>query len=143
MRTHEKFVHDRFRYYCDFCDKSYGQKKLLEGHVRSVHEGKYIKCGKCGKPFVHRDYLMKHIERHELKEAGLKFHNGKIFEDSLVFEEDCSDLIETDQKLDQLQKVSNQTESIHSKSNTLKHYKKPRKGMWLVILEKINVKEFT
>lgn len=65
VRIHEKQVHiteDRFS--CDKCLISFSKKPALWKHNRTVHEGDNV-CDFCGKCFVTRENLKKHIQYHE------------------------------------------------------------------------------
>ena len=55
--------------HCDQCENAYPLKSYLLSHVRSVHEGKRIECGKCTKSFIHTHYLARHMKKEHNKKA--------------------------------------------------------------------------
>ena len=50
---------------CEICSKSFGLRKNLLRHKRSVHEKIKYSCNKCGRTFARSDYLQRHVRHHE------------------------------------------------------------------------------
>ena len=67
-RTHfERHVrsHERLKYQCDQCDKTFVDKGKLKHHM-SVHTGEYkFTCNKCNKCFNARFRYLQHVNSHQ------------------------------------------------------------------------------
>ena len=63
LKKHVNAVHLNMKNFkCDECDQSFGQKGNLETHIRTVHRNeKNFKCDTCGKSFGLKQNLNKHI----------------------------------------------------------------------------------
>jgi KRAB domain-containing zinc finger protein len=64
MKLHKQLIRNQV---CSLCKKSFYSKKLLQDHVRSVHEEKRHKCDKCDNKFAKRLSLLVHIDRVHLR----------------------------------------------------------------------------
>ena len=76
------------KHQCEFCDRAFTWKNVMERHVREVHEGNRrvrkstnLKCDVCHKIFDRKDSLRTHQRVHE---SYLKLHNP-CFECSSIF----------------------------------------------------------
>ncbi|ALC45751.1 CG18476 [Drosophila busckii] len=58
---------------CTDCKRVYDKKKSLTVHLLSVHgdESKLIPCQWCSRKFYRRDYLVKHLKRHGIREQDI------------------------------------------------------------------------
>ena len=52
-----EIVHDKVRVHkCDFCNKTFGLKRVLQRHIDTVHcLKKHLECESCSKTFTHKD----------------------------------------------------------------------------------------
>ena len=76
------------KHQCEFCDRAFTWKNVMERHIREVHEGNRrvrkstnLKCDVCHKIFDRKDSLRTHQRVHE---SYLKLHNP-CFECSAIF----------------------------------------------------------
>ena len=61
LKRHIEVVHEKIRYQCDFCEKSFQKKFLLNNHVKSFHQGiNPFQCQECDKKFVLQYKLNQH-----------------------------------------------------------------------------------
>ncbi|XP_023159806.2 zinc finger protein Xfin [Drosophila hydei] len=60
-------------YECADCKRVFDKKKSLTVHMLSVHaeESKLIPCQWCTRKFYRRDYLVKHLKRHGIREQDI------------------------------------------------------------------------
>lgn len=58
---------------CADCKRVFDKKKSLTVHLLSVHaeESKLIPCQWCSRKFYRRDYLVKHLKRHGIREPDI------------------------------------------------------------------------
>ncbi|KAH8417040.1 hypothetical protein KR222_001852 [Zaprionus bogoriensis] len=58
---------------CGDCKRVFDKKKSLTVHLLSVHaeESKLIPCQWCSRKFYRRDYLVKHLKRHGIREPDI------------------------------------------------------------------------
>ena len=49
---------------CEICNKTFGIRKNLLRHRRSVHEKIKYSCNQCGQTFARNDYLQRHVKHH-------------------------------------------------------------------------------
>ena len=57
-------VHEGIKYNCNYCSKSFVEKRALQNHL-SQHTGHYrFTCDVCGKGFNTKINYDKHIENH-------------------------------------------------------------------------------
>ncbi|EDV93455.1 zinc finger protein Xfin [Drosophila grimshawi] len=58
---------------CNDCKRVFDKKKSLTVHMLSVHaeESKLIPCQWCTRKFYRRDYLVKHLKRHGIREQDI------------------------------------------------------------------------
>ena len=53
-------IHERSRFECDKCDKSYSREADLKEHKKTVHEGQPYECRLCDKVFYAKKRFVKH-----------------------------------------------------------------------------------
>ena len=51
----------KIHYSCDQCDGEFTEKRNLDDHIRSKHEGVFYKCEYCEKSFSHGSTLRGHL----------------------------------------------------------------------------------
>ena len=153
---HQQSKHEGKRYQCEKCDKRFTDKTNLDKHIMSFHEeiNVTVNCEKCNKSLC-KNSLSRHQEWHQMKEEGLKFHckecktsyavksgfvrhlkdvhAGKKIEPVIVLSEPES---LTQNKISELKDVNDKS----LKSNVLP---KPKKGKWIVKLERLKAKDFS
>ena len=144
------------KFNCKECKNSYVLKSCLVRHVKSVHKGeRKIECNKCGKS-LKRGGLRRHQELHTMNEEGLKFHckecNGKYtcrsnfsrhlrtvhanktIEPVIILEE-LRDL--PNNQVSNTSQKSKVHEDQKPKTKQCKDLPKPKKGMWIVKLKRL------
>jgi uncharacterized Zn-finger protein len=64
LTTHIQSVHNKILFVCtvEGCDKAYSQKRHLNHHIKSFHEGQEHRCDQCGKVLSTKANLKKHIQ---------------------------------------------------------------------------------
>jgi len=96
-------VHNRQRFSCNACDKSYTQSHLLKSHIKIVHEGiKTIKCVTCNRYFT---------QKHSLKIHKCIIQNNTNLESlpkGVIFKCDSCD-----KSFNQYQNLENHIKTIH------------------------------
>ena len=118
LLRHKKRKHEKgFRVYdhtCNQCDKTFTQSCDLNRHVQSVYDGKKFKCNQCAKEFLSKYSVNRH-QRSAHK--GVKPQHAKSINEEKIKEQNCSE--------------------SKSKINPPKMSSKPKKGMWIVKLERL------
>ena len=66
LTEHEKEVHQRVKFSCIICMKTYTRQNRLQEHLDTAHEGKSLNCEHCAKIFTRKDILKSHVERFHL-----------------------------------------------------------------------------
>ena len=104
-------------YQCEKCEKSFNQRSNLKRHILSFHKGFKVKCPECGQDYCDQNSFQRHLNSIHKGERLLRHGvNAKI----------CQ----------QEGKTKEQKEKSKT-SNLLK----PKKGMWIVKLEKLTTFE--
>ena len=70
LKLHMESVHEKKRYACDFCNKTFAYEACVIRHKKSTHENlkQELKCNQCNKSFTSTRGLRYHIEtNHEEK----------------------------------------------------------------------------
>ena len=117
LRQHILSIHERKMYQCEKCEKSFNQRSNLKRHVLSFHKGFKVKCPECGQDYCDQNSFQRHFNSIHKGERLLRHGvNAKI----------CQ----------QEGKTKEQKEK--SKPSNLP---KPKKGMWIVKLEKLTTFE--
>ena len=112
-----KTVHEKVKYNCDKCHKSFLAKHVLIDHKKTVHEGKWFKCELCKKELSSKFNLKLHLKRvHSVEKRKL-----------IDEEEKPKPLLNEDSKV---------SEPIFEP----KEPKKFKRGTWIVKLERIDDK---
>ena len=164
LKIHFKEDHENKRLKCDKCGKKFNHLDSLKRHNMLLHLNEIFpyalskikteKCSKCGKTFMFQSHLKRHFEKHELKENGLKFkckycnntygirqsfyrhmkknHRDKKIEPNVV--------IEDIQIQNGNSKFPIETSTNLTLSNVTNVKSKLKKGKWVVILERIDLK---
>ena len=64
LSKHIEQVHkERIMVSCEYCDKQYSRKYVLQSHVKSVHEGEMIQCDYCPFKGKQRRYILEHVKK--------------------------------------------------------------------------------
>ena len=64
LSKHIQQVHkERIILICEYCDKQYKRKYVLQSHVKSVHEGEMIQCDYCPFKGKQRRYILEHVKK--------------------------------------------------------------------------------
>lgn len=63
LQRHIKMYHTEFnqRYQCQYCNKIFNRKSLLDNHIRRHFDFRPFKCNECDKSFKTKQYLTGHI----------------------------------------------------------------------------------
>ncbi|KAK3100614.1 hypothetical protein FSP39_022640 [Pinctada imbricata] len=56
---------------CEFCGKYFTKRKVLNRHIRTVHEGKSTTCEICGLSFNRKDSYLRHLKFKHQQDDGL------------------------------------------------------------------------
>ena len=60
LTQHDPSTHERIRYHCDRCEKSYSKNQDLLRHIKSMHEGEKFQCNLCDSEYAHVQGLHRH-----------------------------------------------------------------------------------
>jgi uncharacterized Zn-finger protein len=74
---HIKIVHDKIRYKCTHCKKSYAGRADLKSHVRSVHQGIKSPCRFCHMEFQRASDKNRHEKKSHPVELQAVEETGK------------------------------------------------------------------
>ena len=159
LLRHTKSIHEGIRYNCERCDKTFAGKSALTSHIKSIHENEKYECDKCEKSYTDKETLKIHQEWHKMKEEGLifqcrdcnvtfttkpsfyrhvrNFHASKQFEPLIVL--DKTEPLANPQKNTNIEpKEIDENLKSARKVNVLP---KPKKGKWIVKLERLNISD--
>ena len=74
-------MHDKIRFSCNACERSFTTSQNLKAHKKSIHENIYYNCDFCGKSFTQT----KSLRRHKLSvHQTITFRNSASAKDELV-----------------------------------------------------------
>ena len=149
VQRHKKSAHDGQKFKCEKCKKEFVDKNYFEQHIKSIHEGIKLQCDKCEQDFDQKDSLRIHLEWHDLKENGLIFQ-CKECNKKFSKRNNCYDHVKKVHKglnIDPEIVLENMEESKYKDSFKLLENQakvkpkvissKPRKGRWIVKLERL------
>ena len=74
LKLHKESVHEKRRFVCVKCNKTFTQKSNLQIHIKSIHEGERVICKFCNKLISAESNLTNHInETYDCKKCDMKF----------------------------------------------------------------------
>ena len=115
LLRHKKRKHEKVSipnvHTCKYCDKTFSQNCTLKRHIQSAHN---FKCDQCNKEFPCSESVYRHQKS---AHKGLKSQHAKSSNDENIKEQNCSE-----------SKVKIKPPKMSSK---------PKKGMWIVKLERL------
>ena len=154
LKRHQKVKHEGKKFNCNKCENTFASKYNLKVHDLTFHEeiDLRVKCNKCDK-LVSKGNHLRHQEWHKMKEEGLRFH-CKECDKNYVLKTDFARhvrSVHTNKKvepviiLDEFRDLPNHVANTNQKSkkaigNHKTSLPKPKKGKWIVRLERIDVK---
>ena len=98
-----KYIHDKIREKCEFCNKTFSEISVVKKHVERVHRKiKKHKCNSCDKSFY---------DSKDMKEHFSRLHDSRIHECEI-----CGNTYNSVKTLKYHQKLSHQKKDIRSKS---------------------------
>ena len=68
LPQHKKLIHEKIRYSCDTCPKSFSTLQWLKIHIDSSHRGITFECEHCGKKFNDKRGYKRHAKKYHLNE---------------------------------------------------------------------------
>ena len=87
---------------CTTCDKMFTDRRNLNKHIKSVHEGNMFSCDQCSKTYTRKASLIDHVSRHHDK-TKCKICNIN-FSNSITLKKHMQTKHESEQRLNFLQK---------------------------------------
>ena len=62
LQRHKEAIHEKLKFECEKCGKSFCQKSTMKRHIKIVHEGFVpYKCKECDNTFTKKQYLNDHV----------------------------------------------------------------------------------